>query len=214
MFMQTVNPVYGTYEIQGTYKSLDPYSDSAEIDANTTFQVVQDVRDESIFSLSTDKEIYSVSDTIFVTGRSNQIWTENIALEVQQTGVLTRATDAHKDHYVHPDPFTLNESVYLNGDGTFEFEFKVANSGNVDEDLSRFLGDYRLTVSEYFGNTHVSFKIVENPESFVDIRTPLGLQMDKSQYVLGTAFTASGKVLDYEHKETDNRLIICKFYNL
>ena len=57
--MQTVNPVYGTYEIQGTYKSLDPYSDSAEINANTTFQVVQDVRDESIFSLSTDKEIYS-----------------------------------------------------------------------------------------------------------------------------------------------------------
>ena len=201
MFMQTVNPVYGTYEIQGTYKSLDPYSDSAEIDANTTFQVVEDVRDESIFSLSTDKEIYSVSDTIFVTGRSNQIWTENIALEVQQTGILTRAADAHKDQYIRPDPFTLNESVYLNGDGTFEFQFKVANSGNVDEDLSRFFGDYRLTVSEYFGNTHVSFKIVENPESFVDIRTPLGLQMDKPQYVLGTAFTASGKVLDYNHKD-------------
>ncbi|MDB3956764.1 lamin tail domain-containing protein [Candidatus Nitrosopelagicus sp.] len=201
MFMQTVNPVYGTYEIQGTYKSLDPYSDSAEIDANTTFQVVQDVRDESIFSLSTDKEIYSISDTIFVTGRSNQIWTENIALEVQQTGVLTRSTDPHKGHYVHPDPFTLNESVYLNGDGTFEFQFKVANSGNVTEDLSRFLGDYRLTVSEYFGNAHVSFKIVDNPESFVDIRTPLGLQMDKPQYVLGTAFTVSGKVLDYDHKD-------------
>ena len=28
--------------------------------------------------------------------------------------------------------------------------------------------------------------------------------MDKSKYVLGTAFTLSGKVLDYEHKETDN----------
>ena len=113
MFMQTVNPVYGTYEIQGTYKSLDPYSDAAEIDANTTFQVVQDVRDESIFSLSTDKEIYSVSDTIFVTGRSNQIWTENIALEVQQTGILTRAADAHKDQYIRPDPFTLNEECVI-----------------------------------------------------------------------------------------------------
>ena len=204
MFMQTVNPVYGTYEIQGTYKSLDPYSDNAEIDANTTFQVVEDVRDESIFSLSTDKEIYSVSDTIFVTGRSNQIWTENIALEVQQTGILTRASDSDKSQYIRPDPFTLNESVYLNGDGTFEFQFKVVNSGNVDEDLSRFFGDYRLTVSEYFGNAHVNFKVVENPESFVDIRTPLGLQMDKSKYVLGTAFSVSGKVLDYEHTESDN----------
>ncbi|MBT6646263.1 MAG: hypothetical protein HOB51_01915 [Thaumarchaeota archaeon] len=204
MFMQTVNPVYGTYEIQGTYKSLDPYSDSAEIDANTTFQVVQDVMDESMFSLSTDKEIYSVSDTIFVTGRSNQFWTENIALEVQQTGVLTRAADAHKDQYIRPDPFTLKESVDLNGDGTFEFKFDLIESFDSEENLSSYFGDYRLTVSEYFGNAHVDFKVVENPESFVDIRTPLGLQMDKSKYVLGTAFTLSGKVLDYEHKETDN----------
>ena len=211
MFMQTINPVYGTYEIQGTYKSLDPYSDSAEIDANMTFQVVEDVRDESIFSLSTDKEIYSVSDTIFVTGRSNQIWTENIALEVQQTGILTRASDSDKSQYIRPDPFTLNESVYLNGDGTFEFQFKVVNSGNVDEDLSRFFGDYRLTVSEYFGNAHVNFKVAENPESFVDIRTPLGLQMDKPQYALGTAFTVSGKVLDYEHTESDNYNNFVKF---
>ena len=153
------------------------------------------------FHYQLTRKFIPVSDTIFVTGRSNQIWTENISLEVQQTGILTRAADAHKDQYIRPDPFTLNESVYLNGDGTFEFKFKVANSGNVDEDLSRFFGDYRLTVSEYFGNAHVSFKIVENPESFVDIRTPLGLQMDNSQYVLGTAFTASGKVLDYDHKD-------------
>ena len=204
MLMQAVNPVYGTYEIQGTYKSQDPYSDSAEIDANTTFQLVEDVKDDSVFSLSVDKAVYSVDDTIFVTGRSNQIWTENIDLQVQQTGVLSRAADAHKDQYIRPDPFTLNESVYLNGDGTFEFQFKVANSGNVDEDLSRFFGDYRLTVSEYFGDASVSFTIAENPESFVDIRTPLGLQMDKSQYVLGTAFSVTGKVLDYKQKQTGN----------
>ena len=211
MFMQTVNPVYGTYEIQGTYKSLDPYSDSAEIDANTTFQVVQDVRDESIFSLSVDKTVYSVDDTIFVTGRSNQIWTENVDLRVQQTGVMTYTAAGVDNQYIRPDPFTLNESVYLNGDGTFEFQFKVADSGNVDEDLSRFFGDYRLTISEYFGNASVSFKIVENPESFVDIRTPLGLQMDKSRYVLGTAISVSGKVLDYEAKQTDNANNIVQF---
>ena len=28
--------------------------------------------------------------------------------------------------------------------------------------------------------------------------------MDKSAYVLGTAITLSGKILDYDHKETDN----------
>jgi hypothetical protein len=211
MLMQAVNPVYGTYEIQGTYKSLDPYSTSAEIDANTTFQLVKDVKDDSVFSLSVDKTVYSVDDTIFVTGRSNQIWTENIELQVQQTGVMSYTAAGVDDQYIRPDPFTLNENVYLNGDGTFEFQFKVANSGNVDEDLSRFFGDYRLTISEYFGNASVSFKIVEDPESFVDIRTPLGLQMDKPQYVLGTAISVSGKVLDYEAKQTNNANNIVQF---
>ena len=206
LLLHGVNPVYGTYEIQGTFKAQDPIYRSAgvEITTSTTFELVEDVRDESVFSLSTDKEIYSVGDTIFVTGRSNQIWTENIALEVQQTGVLTRAADAHKDQYIRPDPFTLKQSVDLNGDGTFEFKFDLIESFDSEEDLSRYFGDYRLTVSEYFGNAYVNFKVVENPESFVDIRTPLGLQMSKSDYVLGTAFTVYGKVLDYEHKEIDN----------
>ena len=204
--MHSVNPVYGTYEIQGKFKAQDPIYRSAGIELITsaTFELVEDVRDESAFSLSTDKEIYSVDDTIFVTGRSNQIWTENIALEVQQTGVLTRAADSHKDQYIRPDPFTLKESVDLNGDGTFKFNFDLIESFDSEEDLSRYFGDYRLTISEYFGNAYVDFKVVENPESFVDIRTPLGLQMSKSDYVLGTAFTVSGKVLEYEHKATDN----------
>jgi len=206
LLMHGVNPVYGTYEIQGTFRAQDPIYRSAGVEITTsgTFELVEDVKDESSFSLYTDKEIYSVSDTIFVTGRSNQIWTENIALEVQQTGVLTRAADAHKDQYIRPDPFTLKQSVDLNGDGTFEFKFDLIESFDSEEDLSRYFGDYRLTVSEYFGNAYVNFKVVENPESFVDIRTPLGLQMSKSDYVLGTAFTIYGKVLDYEHKETDN----------
>ena len=204
--MHSVNPVYGTYEIQGKFKAQDPIYRSAGIELITsaTFELVEDVRNESVFSLSTDKEIYSVDDTIFVTGRSNQIWTENIALEVQQTGVLTRAADSHKDQYIRPDPFTLKESVDLNGDGTFKFNFDLIESFDSEEDLSRYFGDYRLTISEYFGTAYVDFKVVENPESFVDIRTPLGLQMSKSDYVLGTAFTVSGKVLEYEHKATDN----------
>ena len=205
ILMHGVNPVYGTYEVQGTFKALDPIyrSAGAEINASTSFQLVEDVKEESIFSLSTDKEVYSVGDTIFVTGRSNQIWTESIALEVEQTGVLHRDASLYKDQYTRPNSFNLKENIYLNGDGTFEFQFKLVNNVNGDEDLSRFFGDYRLTVSEYFGNSSVSFKIVENPESFVDIRTPLGLQMDKSEYVLGTAISVSGKILNYFPKPSN-----------
>ena len=213
ILLQGVNPVYGEYEVQGIFKSQDPLNSNSDdnITANTTFQLIEDVKEDSYFSLSIDKEVYSVGDTITVTGRSNQIWTENIALQVQQTGVLSRAADSHKDQYIRPDPFSLNQNIYLNGDGTFEFKFKLVNNSNSGEDLSRFFGDYKLTVSEYFGNASVNFKVVDDPESFVDVRTPLGLQMDDSQYVLGTAISITGKILDYEHKASNNSYNSVKF---
>ena len=202
--MHGINPVYGTYQIQGIFKIQNPIygSTNVELPASTTFEFVEEVMDEDVFSLSTDKELYSIGDTITVTGRSNHIWTENIDLQVQQTGLLMRDTDSLKDQYIRPDPFTLKQSIDLNPNGTFEFQFKLFHNDDGQEDLSRFLGDYRLTVSETFGNAHVNFMVVENPESFVDIRTPLGLQMSKSEYVLGTAIFVSGKVLDYEFKES------------
>ena len=213
ILLHGVNPVYGTYQIQGTFKAQDPIyrSAGAELTTSATFEFVEDVKEETVFSLSLDKEVYSVDDTIIVTGRSNQIWTENIDLTVQQTGVLSRAADAIKDQYIRPDPFTLNESVYLNGDGTFEFQFRVVGNLAANDDANRYYGDYRVTVSEYFGSAFVNFNVVEDPESFVDIRTPLGLEMDKSQYVLGTAFTVFGKILDYEHKSSNNAINSIKF---
>ena len=98
----------------------------------------------------------------------------------------------------------MKESVALNGDGTFEFQFNLIESFDSKEDLSKYLGDYRLTISEYFGTIHVNFKVVENPESFVDVRTPLGLQIDKSKAVLGTAISVYGKILDYTHNVDNN----------
>ena len=78
--MHGVNPVFGTYEIQGTFKAQDPRHSLAGVEINTsaTFQFVEEVIADELFSLSTDKEVYSVNDTIFVTGRSNHIWTENV----------------------------------------------------------------------------------------------------------------------------------------
>ena len=213
VLLHAINPVFGTYEIQGILKAQDPIYRSAgvEIPTTATFQLVEDVKEETIFTLSTDKEVYSVDDTIIVTGRSNQIWTENVDLNVQQTGVLSRATDSYKDQYTKPDPFVLQRSIDLNGDGTFEFQFRLIESFDSEEDLSRYFGDYKLTISEYFGTASVNFQVVENPESFVDVRTPLGLRMDKFEHVLGTAITVYGKVLDYDPDVSDNFNNFVKF---
>jgi hypothetical protein len=194
LLMSGVNPVYGTYEILGTYKAQDPNYSSAGVEINTsaTFRLIEDVKEDVMISLYTDKEIYEIGDIIKITGRSNEIWTEDLALEIIQTGVFESESQV-----LVVSPFTEKFSIKLNGDGTFEYDFKIPSHSQTN--LS--YGDYLIKVSEYFGENRTTIKVVENSESFVDIRTPLGLKMDKSEYVLGTAVTISGKILNYQKND-------------
>ena len=206
-FMAAVNPVYGTYEINGTFKSQDTRATSTNtIEASTTFILAEDVKEDVSISISTDKEIYAVGDIIKVTGRSNDVWVEDLEVQVIQTGVLSANAVGSDSRYVAPDPFELRDRVRLNGDGTFEFEFKVVESSGATENYSKRYGDYKISVSEYFGDGVTTFKVVNDPESFVDIRTPLGLQTDKSEYALGTGLRITGKVLDYHQSEVSNNM--------
>ena len=208
LFMGTVNPVYGTYTIEGTYKSQNPryYSSEDVITAGASFILSEDVKEDVLISISTDKEIYSVGDIIKVTGRSNDIWVEDLELRVMQTGVLSSSAIGYDARYHAPDPFDLQDRVRLNGDGTFEYEFKIVEDASADENYASSFGDYKIIVSEYFGDGVTSFKVVENPESFVDVRTPLGLKLDKSSYVLGSSISLTGKILDYHQAEIGNNM--------
>ena len=185
-----INPVYGTYEVQGIFKAQDPIYRSAgiEIPTSTTFQLVEDIKEDVTISLSTDKEFYEIGEIVKITGRSNDIWTEDLELRILQTAIFE--SEARYQAYA---PLDEKYSIKLNGDGTFEYDFKIPAS--FQPNLS--YGDYLIEVSEYFGQASVKIKVVESPESYVDIRTPLGLTMDKSQYVLGTSFSLSGTILDY-----------------
>ena len=208
LFMETVNPVYGTYTIEGTYKSQNPryYVSEDVINASASFILSQDIKENVPISISTDKEIYSVGDTIKITGRSNDIWVEDLELKVIQTGILSSSAVGSDARYLAPDPFDLQDRVRLNGDGTFEFEFKLVEDSTKQENYSKFFGDYKIVVSEYFGDGVTNFKVVENPESFVEVRTPLGLKIDKSSYVLGSGLSITGKILDYHQKEVSNNM--------
>ena len=125
LFMETVNPVYGTYTIEGTYKSQNPryYSSEDVITASASFVLSEDVKEDVLISISTDKEIYSVGDIIKVTGRSNDIWVEDLELRVMQTGVLSSSAIGADARYLAPDPFDLQDRVRLNGDGTFAVSY-------------------------------------------------------------------------------------------
>ena len=94
----------------------------------------------------------------------------------------------------------------MNGDGTFEYEFNLVENASSDENYAKSFGDYKVVVSEYFGDGITYFKVVEDPESFVDVRTPLGLKIDKSNYVLGSSLSLTGKILDYHQAEIGNSM--------
>ena len=206
MLMQTVNPVYGVYVINGTFKSQDPRSTSSiEISTSTTFELIEDVKENTMISLSTDKNTYSIGDIVKVSGRSNEIWTENLDLTVSQSSIYYRTTTTSSDNAgAALSPFKLSDQVYLDGSGRFSFEFKVVeDTTKTTENLMRY-GDYRVTVSDYFGSASVVFKIVEDPENVVDNRTPLGLKTDNSEYVLNSKVTISGTILNYNPTQTSN----------
>ena len=200
LYMSPASPIFGTYEIEATYKSQTyPFSDIT-LSAKTSFDLVEDVKDDVSISLSTDKELYNINDIIHVTGRSNDVWVDTLNIEVLQTGVLTRDLEDVKGQYVRPNPFSLIDKVRLNGDGTFEFEFQVTDAISELENNPRY-GDYKIRVFASFGDAYTSIKLVEDPESFVEFRTPLGLKSDKSEYVLGQGVTISGKILDMVTKQ-------------
>ena len=128
LYMSTVEPTYGEYYVNGVYKSQNPLYDTSEntLKTRTTFELKEDVKEDKIISLSTDKEIYALGEIIKLTGRSNEYWTESLNLEVSQTGVLSSDIDNLKSQHIRPDPFTLFDVVRVNGDGTFEYEFELA----------------------------------------------------------------------------------------
>ncbi len=207
LFMSTVNPVYGTYQITGLYKSQNPMYDSVEdqLSATHSFDLIQDEKEDVVISLTTDKEIYTFDDTVKVSGRSNDVWTEDLELTVEQTSLFHRTTSTSSDNRsAAMNPFTLQDSVRLDGDGRFSFEFKFVESTMKDEDYSHVYGDYKISVSEYFGNASVIIQVVEDPETFVDVRTPLGLQTDSDEYLLGTPMKISGTVKNYDFKVSNN----------
>lgn len=176
-FLSTVNPVYGEYTIIGEY------FDQA---AKTTFNVVKDVKEETLISLSTDKEVYGIGETVKISGRLNNLWTPTFDLEIIQT---TNKALGVKGTSGGGYAFKIQDAVRLNGDGTFSYSFKIpANQER--------LGEYKITVSKDIGSQSKSIVVVSNPETYVPSTEPLSLNTDKQVYDLGDTMKISGVVLN------------------
>ncbi len=207
LFMSNVNPVYGTYEIKGIFKHQNTFSTnpSSKLEGSASFTLSEDVKEDVPISLTTDKSLYEIGEIVQISGRSNDVWTEDIELTIEQTSIFHRTTTTSSDNpNTTANPFSYKDSLRLDGDGRFSFELNVIDGFSNSEDNSHLLGAYKISVSEYFGDASVVIKFVENPESYEDERTPLGLNLDNSEYVLGTAIKLSGSIVDYEHHVSNN----------
>lgn len=171
VFLTTVNPVYGQYDIVARYGQLE---------AQTTFTVLEDVRDLSQIVIATDKQIYAQGEPIVISGRSNK-YVPTLNVEVLQTGSSSIGKTV-------TSIFKINDQVSLAGDSTFRYELRVPA-------VQSNLGDFRVTVSRDFGSATTSFKIVDDPSQYVATERKNVVMTNKESYSMGEKVMVSGSIV-------------------
>ena len=176
IFITTVDPEYGTYQIIGNYEDQN---------SSVTFEVVEDFKEDVPISLWTDKPNYGLGEEVEITGRLNQNWIPTIDLEITQTrqssiGSTSVGSDAG---------FKILDGITIMGDGSFSYSFVIP-----DNEVR--LGDYRIHVSKEIGSASVVVHAVSNPDEFVASDAPITVNSDKNSYDLGDSMKISGFIQD------------------
>jgi len=175
VFITTVDPGYGTYEIKAEYFTKS---------VSTTFEVVEDFKEDVPISLWTDKVAYGLGEEVKITGRLNQVWVSALDFEIIQTKqTAIRSSDGSNAG------FKILDGVRTMGDGSFTFSFTIPDS-------QIRLGDYRISVSQDVGSASVIIHAVTDPENFVISSEPLTIESDKEIYDLGDKMIISGFIKD------------------
>ena len=175
IFITTVGPKFGTYEI------IAEYFDKS---ASTSFEVVEDFKEDVPISLWVDKEAYGLGDKVNISGRLNHVFVSTLNLEILQTKQTSTISGSGSDA-----GFKILDGVTLLGDGSFQYTFDVPDHENR-------LGAYKITVSQDVGTATIVIPVVEDPESFVRTDEPLTVNTDKDIYEFGEIIKITGFVED------------------
>jgi len=172
IFINTIDPKYGTYEIFAEYfdKSI-----------STSFEVIEDIKEDVPISLWSDKDAYGLGDEVQITGRLNDLWINTLDLEIVQTkqsaiGSSSSGSDAG---------FKIQDGLKIEGDGFFAYSFAIPDHPNR-------LGDYIVNVSKDIGSTNIIIHVVTDPDNFIVSDLPLTLESDKEVYEIGDTMMLSG----------------------
>ena len=176
LFITTVDPAYGIYQIDAEYfgKSI-----------STTFEIVEDFKEDIPISLWTDKLVYTLGDKVDITGRLNENWIGTIDLEIVQT----RQSSIGSSSVGSDSGFKIIDSITVLGDGSFTYDFTIP-------DNSIRLGDYKITVSKEIGSATTVVHAVVDPDDFVVSDESITINTDKESYNLGDTMFLTGFIKD------------------
>jgi len=172
IYMDTVSPIYGIHTIIAQYGTQTAIS---------TFEVFEDIKEDTLISLKTDKPVYGLGETVIISGRLNNLFITSMDLEILQTGIVSLSTNTDS---------VLKELdvVRLEGDSTFTHLFKIPNN-------SDRLGQYKVKVSKEIGEETIFFRVVENPDEYVAIPIEgISLFTDKLIYETGDNMVIYGEI--------------------
>ncbi len=176
VFITTIDPGYGNYDIVAEYSGKSIL---------TSFEVVEDIKEDVPISLWLDKEAYGLGDEVTITGRLNQVWIGTMDLEIiqsKQTAIGDSSSGSNAG-------FKILDAVTIMGDGSFTYTFTILDNANR-------LGDYRINVSKDIGSATIIAHVVDDPENFVVSSDPLTIESDKKVYDLGDTMIFNGFVKD------------------
>ena len=176
IFMSTVDPQFGTYDI------IAEYSDKT---TSTSFEVVEDIKEDVSISLWTDEVAYALGDQVEITGRLNQVFVSTLDLEIVQTK-QTSIGDASSGSNAG---FKILDGLTLEGDGSFQYSFNIPDNPNR-------LGAYKINVSKDVGSATIVIPVVKDPENFIASDEPLTVQTDKDVYEFGDNMVIHGFIHD------------------
>ena len=193
VFLPNVNTNFGKYHVDISYIESDQYGYlSVKQSINTSFLVIEDIRADELISLSTNKPVYSLGETISIVGRSNSYWVPSLNLQVIQSGTQAFHGD-QSDDVGSEDPFNFNDVVRLNGDNTFAYDLKIPS-------IPERLGDYTITIYQDFGTTSLNFVISDDPENYLIEQLPFTLKIDNTSYMPNETIKISGKIADLQKR--------------
>ena len=183
ILINNVKPVYGKYDIIATLAHPNPIIATSlkSVIGKTSYQLVEDIKEDKPLSLYIDKNVYGLGDTVLITGRINKVFVPTVEIEIKQPFVKKDVTET----------FVIDKLLRLKdfgGDGSFKYEFKIPTTTDR-------LGDYTVKVNaESVDSTTVTFKVVENPDEFIAEESgPLSIKTDKTFYNIGDTLVISGK---------------------